>query len=236
MIMNRSGVAKAEGSNSGGVRAATSAQVRERLVESALKEFADHGFDGASTRAIAAGAGAHQPQINYHFASKEELWKAVLLKLLSELDAEIQVDSSMSSREAMESIIGGVVAMAAKRPELNRIMIHEGTHPSERLEWLVEAQIRPRAKPFLELWQDLMETGEATPIPSQLVYHVLVGAASLLHANAPEARLLIGIEPSDPEVVKAHSDALVAMLLGGTPRKQSPRRGAKKRKTGKGKG
>ncbi|NBR91752.1 MAG: TetR/AcrR family transcriptional regulator, partial [Rhodobacteraceae bacterium] len=41
-------------------------------------EFARNGFAGASTRAIAIRAGAHQPQINYHFSSKEALWRAVV--------------------------------------------------------------------------------------------------------------------------------------------------------------
>ena len=43
---------------------------RASLIEAAVHEFAAHGFDGASTRAIAMRAGVHQPQINYHFASK----------------------------------------------------------------------------------------------------------------------------------------------------------------------
>src|SRR5271155_601288 len=50
--------------------------IREALLESALVEFGAKGFDGASTRAIAQRVEAHQPQINYHFESKEALWEA----------------------------------------------------------------------------------------------------------------------------------------------------------------
>ena len=92
-------------------------------------------------------------------------------------------------------------------------MIHEATFPSDRLAWLVDTQIRPRSVPLLALWEQLVASGEAVPIATDLLYHVLVGAASLLHANAPEARLLLGIEPSDPDIVAAHADALVAMFL-----------------------
>lgn len=49
-------------------RRRTSELVAEDLLDAALVEFVAHGFDGASTRAIAARAGWHQPQINYHFA------------------------------------------------------------------------------------------------------------------------------------------------------------------------
>lgn len=195
------------------MRERASAELRDRLVDAALVEFANHGFEGASTRSIAQRAGAHQPQINYHFSAKEELWKAVLLKLLGELDEMTRIPPGTSPRDAMEIIIRGIVAMGAKRPELNRIMVHEGTYPGERLDWLVQTQLERRIRPLQPLWEQLVATGEAAPIPAELVYHVLVGAASLLHANAPEARLLLGIEPSDPAVVAAHADALVAMFL-----------------------
>lgn len=195
------------------MRQRAKADLRDRLVDAALVEFANHGFEGASTRSIAQRAGAHQPQINYHFSSKEELWKAVLLKLLGELDQVTRIPPGASAREAMEIIIRGIVTMGATRPELNRIMVHEGTSPGERLAWLVQTQLERRVQPLRPLWDELVSTGQAAPIPAELLYHVLVGAASLLHANAPEARLLLGIEPSDPAVVAAHADALVAMFL-----------------------
>src|SRR5215510_2623246 len=59
--------------------------IRERLLDAALVEFGAKGFDGASTRAIARRIGAHQPQINYHFESKEALWAAAVDHLFAEL-------------------------------------------------------------------------------------------------------------------------------------------------------
>ena len=56
----------------------TRSDIREALLESALIEFGAKGFDGASTRAIAARVQAHQPQINYHFESKTALWTAAV--------------------------------------------------------------------------------------------------------------------------------------------------------------
>ena len=214
---------------SAGRREQASAELRARLVEAALVEFANHGFEGASTRAIAQRAGAHQPQINYHFASKDELWKAVLLQLLAELDAEIRIEPDTEPRAAMEIVIRALVTIAARRPELNRIMIQEGTAPSGRLDWLVETQVARRAGQLRALWEQLVAEGSAAPVPTDLVYHVVVGASSLLHANAPEARLL-GVEPTDPAVVEAHADAMVARVRpwpptpqGTTPEKRSTR-------------
>ncbi len=51
---------------------------REQILAAALVEFAEHGFAGASTRAVAAAAGVQHPLVNYHFKSKQGLWHAVL--------------------------------------------------------------------------------------------------------------------------------------------------------------
>lgn len=62
-----------------------SEHVAEQLLDAAAAEFAAHGFAGASTRRIAERAGAHQPQINYHFRSKEHLWQATVDHLFAQL-------------------------------------------------------------------------------------------------------------------------------------------------------
>ena len=51
-----------------------SEEKRQRLVEAALHEFSRQGFDGASTRRIAARAGVPQSAVPYHFTTKEALW------------------------------------------------------------------------------------------------------------------------------------------------------------------
>src|SRR5258706_6439614 len=63
--------------------------IRELLLESALVEFGAKGFDGASTRSIAQRVDAHQPQINYHFDSKEALWFAAVHHLFDLLGEEV---------------------------------------------------------------------------------------------------------------------------------------------------
>jgi AcrR family transcriptional regulator len=47
---------------------------RERLLDAALKVFASHGYDDASTREITEAAGTNVASINYYFGSKLELY------------------------------------------------------------------------------------------------------------------------------------------------------------------
>jgi AcrR family transcriptional regulator len=187
--------------------------VRTKLIDAAMTEFAAHGFEGSSTRAIAGRAGAHQPQINYHFTSKEALWRAVMDRMMAEVDAHLASDET-EPRAIVESLIRGFVRFAAARPELNRMMIHEASAKSDRLSWLIETHIRPRYEGFLASWNLMRADGDGRDVPPELAYHLMIGAASLLHANAPEVEELIGIVPSDAEIVEQHADTMVILFLG----------------------
>ena len=198
--------------------------IYQQLLDSALVEFGAKGFDGASTRSIAQRADAHQPQINYHFASKEALWAAAvdhLFGLLGEDLADLPLlagtDDPAELAAAFAEAVRRFVRFAAAHPELNQIMVHEATEDSDRLRWMVERHVRPFYDAIRAAWQRLRDFGIAAPIDAAVVHYVIVGAASLPFVNAPEARLLTGAEPTDPAWVEAHADGLVATLLPGLP-------------------
>ena len=124
--------------------------LRQQLLESALVEFGAKGFDGASTRSIAQRVDAHQPQINYHFASKEALWAAAVDHLFAQLGAALGdlplpdgTDDPLELGVAFAEAVRRFVRFAAAHPELNQIMIHEATEDSDRLRWMVERHVRP---------------------------------------------------------------------------------------------
>ena len=203
----------------------TRTDIREALLESALVEFGAKGFDGASTRAIAQRVEAHQPQINYHFDSKTALWTAAVDYLFGLLGQDLDgvFPAELSGIEpsdlglAFAEGIRRFVAFAARHPELNQIMVHEGTAASARLEWMTETHVKPIFDSIRTAWQILRAAGIAAPLDGAILYYVLIGAASLPYVNAPEVRLLTGRDPSRPEWMRAHADGLVAILLPGLP-------------------
>jgi TetR/AcrR family transcriptional regulator len=199
-------------------RQARATATRTALLDAALREFAAHGYEGASTRAIATAAGTHQPQINYHFDSKEELWKAAVDHLFDRLDDAVarhlgETDPGWNSRAGFAANVRAFVRAAAGLPELNRIMVQEATIDSERLQWIVERHTRPRFEVVTEQWRRLRDDGSVADIDEVVLYYSLVGAASLAYVNAPEARLL-GHDTLTSTFIEAHADALVTMFLG----------------------
>jgi TetR/AcrR family transcriptional regulator len=216
-------------------RQTRSDETRTALLDAALVEFSAHGFEGASTRAIAAHAGTHQPQINYHFASKEALWRESVDHLFGRLDAlidahtdglsfQLQTKPRRSATPTRESavmraefalLVGGFVRAVAQLPELNRIMVQEATIDSDRLEWIVKRHTRSRYQALVGLWRNLRDAGEAHEIDDTVFYYSLIGAASLPYVNSPEARHL-GHNTTSERFISAHINALLLMFLKET--------------------
>jgi len=197
--------------------------IREALLESALVEFGAKGFDGASTRAIASRVQAHQPQINYHFESKTALWTAAVDHLFGLLRETFRgVFPANPTGIGVPALAAGfadgirrLVRFVAVHPELNQIMVHEGTAPSDRLTWLTETHVKPFFNGIRGAWQLLRDAGVAAPIDSEILYYVLIGGASLPYVNAAEVRLLTGRDPKSPSWIDAHADGMVSILLPG---------------------
>jgi TetR/AcrR family transcriptional regulator len=201
----------------------TRTDIREALLKSALVEFGAKGFDGASTRAIAARVQAHQPQINYHFESKTALWTAAVDHLFGLLREAFRGVFPAKPTEigvpalavAYADGIRRLVRFVAEHPELNQIMVHEGTAPSDRLTWLTETHVKPFFDGIRPAWTILRDAGVAAPIGGEILYYVLVGGASLPYVNAAEVRLLTGRDPKSPAWIDAHADGMVSILLPG---------------------
>jgi AcrR family transcriptional regulator len=62
---------------------------RERLLAAAAELFAERGFRGATMRAIASRAGTNLAAANYHFGSKQKLYREVAFSLFAALEARL---------------------------------------------------------------------------------------------------------------------------------------------------
>ncbi|MGD9418313.1 MAG: TetR family transcriptional regulator, partial [Verrucomicrobiota bacterium JB025] len=75
-------------------------KAKQKLITTAEKLFAEHGFDTISIRDITSAAKANVAAINYHFSSREDLVDLVITQNLSPLLAaqESALDSLASNR------------------------------------------------------------------------------------------------------------------------------------------
>ena len=171
--------------------------IRDLLLEAAIAEFAQRGFDGASTTSIAKRADAHQPQINYHFSNKSELWQAAVDQVFSELDEVVAATDFLGDPEAgFAVLIRGLVEFAAARPSCTR-------------SW----SKRPQRPASTSGSRTRIRLARRNPIDPKLIYYVVIGTTSLMYINRAEARMLLGENPANEAIIDEHVAGIVAMLL-----------------------
>lgn len=185
------------------------------LLDAAVVEFAAHGFDGASTRRIAERAGAHQPQINYHFRSKEHLWQEAvshLFGLLAVGDADAPASADADVVGTLSATLHHFIAFSAEHPELNRIINLEATVPSARLDWLVATHLQPLLDLLDVVWGGVRAAGWGAELTSAEVWELVTSYGALHFANAPMLSQL-GLAPAPgADDARAHAERLLALL------------------------
>lgn len=85
---------------------------RTRLIAAARTLFAERGFQNATIREIAARANTNLASINYHFRSKDDLYRAVLREALaSPLNTPLPADAPVSASrdELLASFVSAIM-------------------------------------------------------------------------------------------------------------------------------
>lgn len=139
-------------------------QTRKALVLAALQLFGTKGFEGTSTRDIAAAANANIGSIAYHFGGKEGLRAACAafivdtiqsisgLALAAQQDGPIgEAAATAQLHAAVERMVGFVVA----QPEAGVIVqfvLRELAHPTAALETIYTGVFEPLHRRLCALW------------------------------------------------------------------------------------
>ncbi len=195
--------------------------LRTALIDAAEIEFATHGFDAASTRSIAERAGAHQPQINYHFSSKERLWQSTVDRLFVELDASLVDEPGTAlDRWTIALSIARFIRFSADRPALNRIINLEASAPTARLDWLIERHLAPRFDLVAAAWSALRADGQGADLTVEEVWEIITSFGALHFANAP---MLQRLGDGHVVTVDQHIDRTLSLLALGPSSDQDRR-------------
>ncbi len=132
---------------------------RERIIKAAVQLFAQKGYDGASIRTIVAKARVNQAAINYHFAGKDGLYRAVLGEFFRALTQSQMADAEnlkgMSREDALRLFVRRQLRPLTSRDELSRhiqIFNWEGIRPTA----VFRKFLSEEAAPFMGVATDLV--------------------------------------------------------------------------------
>lgn len=111
---------------------------KARILAAAEAVFAARGFEGASTREIAARAGVNISSLHYHWASKETLYVAVFQDVFDRLTALLRATLVSLAEERRREV---VVAQVMR--ELVAFMAEHPTVPKLLARRLLESDVEP---------------------------------------------------------------------------------------------
>ena len=192
-------------------------ETRRAILDAALDLFSERSFDGASTRAIAELAGVTQPLLNYHFAGKEELWRAAVDDLFERFRTSTR--HRLSGLRGVDDVtiaklmVRHFVEFSAANPQLHRIIMQESKRAGARLDWMVETHVRPLYENAVAMFERLAGRGQLAPVAAAHLYYLLTGAGATVFVMGPECQRLTGVDAFAPEFVAAHADLVVDLLI-----------------------
>jgi TetR/AcrR family transcriptional regulator len=205
-------------------------ETRQMILEAALSEFAERGFDAASIRNIAMRIGLQHPLITYHYRTKEILWKAVAESAFAEIRKmwdEGPEDKNLSPMESLRAKYSALLRFTVAHPDFHHFMLRESRPGNPRLPWLVNTILLPAMKrllPQIQLAQQRNELPKGNPV---LIHYMLVGMCSVLSSLKDEIRQASGIATEDPRVVEFYLSLIDTFVFHS--RKTLPARLRKKR-------
>jgi TetR/AcrR family transcriptional regulator len=189
---------------------------RDRILDGALAVFAERGFDGATTRDIAARAGTNLGLIQYYFAGKERLWREAVDRVFDALGATLAlaVPERLETREQLADVIRACVRFVAANPHFVRLMNDECKRDGARMRWLVDRHGRRLYETAVAVLEHGRRRGFLADLPPVHAYYLFIGAAGMIFSQAPECRRLTGTDPtSSAAMVEAHAEALVRLFV-----------------------
>jgi TetR/AcrR family transcriptional regulator len=100
---------------------------RDQILDAAEGLFARKGFEATTIKEIGATTGLNPALLYYYFAGKEELYHAVLVRLVTRLVSRgvAALERPVSPDEAIRGLVATQVEFLLAEPSLPRIMIRE---------------------------------------------------------------------------------------------------------------
>ena len=192
------------------------ADLEDAILRAAEAEFAEKGFEGATTSAIAARAGLPKANLHYYVATKEALYRRVVEGVLEAwLDAARSFDAAPTAVEALTRYHAGKMDLARARPRGSRIFAREVMRGApviqDFLDTTLSAWVRERGT-IVEAW---IADGQLRPLDPKVLFYMIWAATQHYADFAHQIAALNGGTPLDDAAFAAAKRQVVATLLGG---------------------
>jgi TetR/AcrR family transcriptional regulator len=146
----------------------------EAILEAALEVFSAHGFRGATLDQLAEAAGISKPNLLYYFASKEEVHRVLLERLLDTwLDPLRRIDPEGEPQAEIGAYVRRKLEMARAYPRESRLFANEVLQGAPRIGDVLAGPLRALVDEKAAAIRAWSEAGRIAPIdPYHLIFSI----------------------------------------------------------------
>ncbi len=155
------------------------------MLEAAVVEFAEHGYQGTRTADIAARAGVSQPYVYALFPDKRSLFLACHDATIDRIRESIEKATADSAAESVDHVLGRAYQdLVDAHPHL--VLFQVQAHAAATADPVIRAPVRERFIELVELSERLH--GAPRDLVLQHVGRAILGSVALALDLPPEYR------------------------------------------------
>ena len=192
-----------------------------RLLQAAETVFAERGYSGATTAAIASAARLPKANLHYYFRTKEALYRAVLANVLALwLDELDRFSPEREPAEALAEYIAAKMRWSKLRPNASKVFANEIVHGAPFLDGYLSRELRQRVERFAAVIRRWIARGKMAPVdPRHFVFHLW--AVTQHYADFEvQVRAVLGREKlTDADFAAATAEIVNLTLRGCLPQR-----------------
>lgn len=192
---------------------------KTKLLETAMRLFAAHGYAAVSIRRIAEESGVNSALISYHFKGKEGLYRAVIenhAHLMTEFLATVRAER-MAPCEVLRAYGRTMLRVHQVSPLFSRIIYRELLQTSPSLQRIVEAKIKPIFQELCNaLREGVREAAFRADLDIEKTVLTLAGCINFYFVSRPITRKLI---EQDDAFAAAYVEQALDIFLSGIERR-----------------
>ena len=161
---------------------------KDKLLAIATKHFVEYGYDGARMDMMAQECEYNKATFYYHFKSKDELYKNVLVTIFSIINKELQkLELTNNPKENLKNYVFIVVKTISDNRVYSKLLMSEIATGFKRLNPEALKSAFSMLRVFFQILKSGVESGEFKQITPILPHFMIVGTVTFI-INSFEAR------------------------------------------------
>ena len=211
-----------------GRREVRRAERTERILAAAEQVFAETGFAGATTAAVALRAGVPKATVHYYFSTKEDLYRAVIDRVMvqwTQTGDSITADADPAT--ALSTYVAAKIRVSRTWPLASRIFANEMLHGAPNIEDYLSGGVLRWVEEKGAVLEGWARAGKIAPVNVRHLFFAIWAATQTYADFEPQVRIVLGrraLKPADFEDATRTVTAMVLAVCGlSRPELPAPR-------------